>query len=244
MVATIRPAREFRFGMELEAIAGPERFPLGSRGTDHGGRVWEYRTRPVTLRDWAAARPELERFWGQVRVDPRGNPPTGLHVHVEVPEEVRTDQVLLKRFFARLARLWEKVEAGLVGRYRSREREQWTARWDESHRETLAAAIRAGNLATDRYRSLNFASFGEHGTVEFRLWDATGSLEEAEERVALCLALVWVAAAGCGRRTAHVPVAPEIREAVTVGRALLAEMRRSALRRGQENTADGLSQSP
>lgn len=244
MVAAIRPAREFRFGVELEAVAGPERFPLGSRGTDHGGRIWEYRTHPVTVRDWAAARPELECFWAQVRVDPRGDPPTGLHVHVEVLEEVRADRLLLKHFFARLARLWEKVEAGLVGRYRSRERERWTARWDEAHREALTAAIRAGNLATDRYRSLNFASFGEHGTVEFRLWDATGSLEEAEERVALCLALVWVAAAGCGRKTAHVSATREVQQAVTVGRALLAEMRRSALRRGQENTADGLSQSP
>lgn len=224
-MVTIRPARELRFGVELEAVAGPEHFPLGSRGTDHGGQVWEYRTRPVTVRDWAAARPELGHFWAQVQVDPRGDPPTGLHVHVEVPEEVRADQVLLKHFFARLARLWEKVEAGLVGRYRSRERERWTAYWDEPHKEVLVAAIRRGDLAVDRHRSLNFASFGEHGTVEFRLWDATDCLEEVEERVALCLALVWVAAAGCGRKTAHVPVVRELRQAVAVGRALLAEMR-------------------
>lgn len=74
-----------RFGLEVEAVSGPAGCPFGTRGTDHGGAVYEYRFRPMTLKEWAENRESLREFFSALKVDPNGEPPTGLHVHVNRP---------------------------------------------------------------------------------------------------------------------------------------------------------------
>ncbi|SMB96343.1 Putative amidoligase enzyme [Thermanaeromonas toyohensis ToBE] len=212
-----------RFGVEVEALDGPVECPLGRRGTDHGGRVYEYRLGPLTLSDWRAHREELSRFWSQLVVDPSGDPPTGLHVHVEMPPEVRDAGLTEKQFFARLARLWEWCEGPLVV-FRNSARSRYASSWDEEFKQKVAGAVREGLYGVNRYHTLNLAAYPEHGTVEFRLWDATSSFEEAEERAVLCLAVVWVAAVGCGERT-HRSAVEETRDIVNAGRRALALLR-------------------
>lgn len=185
------------FGLEIEAVSGPVSCPLGTRGTDHGGAVYEYRLGPITLRDWLENRAALREFFGSIAIDPCGDPPTGLHVHVEVPPEARG-----KQFFARLARLWAAAEKDILAASPVvPAREEYARPWSIEHCENIVNAVRGENFrGLDRYRTLNLASFPEHGTAEFRLWNGTADFAVAEEIVAFCLAVVWVAAAGCGAK--------------------------------------------
>lgn len=214
---------DMRFGVEVEALEGPAQCPLGRHGTDHGGRVHEYRLGPLTLNDWQARRGELLRFWSRLVVDPSGDPPTGLHVHVEVPRTVRDAGLKEKQFFARLARLWEYCERPLAV-FRDTARSRYASAWDEGFKQEVAAAIREGSYMLNRYHTLNLAAYPEHGTVEFRLWDATNCFEEAEERIVLCLAVVRTAAASCGERTCK-RVVEEVLDAVRTGRRALRLLR-------------------
>jgi hypothetical protein len=215
-----------RFGLEVEALSGPAECPFGTRGMDHGGAVHEYRFRPMTLKEWAENRESLRKFFSALTVDPDGSPPTGLHVHVEVPPAVRG-----KQFFARLARLWAAVEEDLkkekpVSAARKKYAREWFGNCGD-----IAGAVQTGDYCClDRYRTLNLASYPEHGTVEFRLWNGTNDFGEAEEIVSFCLAVVWTAAAGCGKKTAGIPVEKEKKLAYTAGRKIF-----EALTKGDKN---------
>lgn len=217
----VSPLHRTRFGLEIEAYEGPEEFPLGQRGTDHGGAIWEYRTQPITLQDWLAARNEMQKFFERIEVNPRGDPPTGLHIHVEVPPDIQGNKVLLQHFLARLARLWEAIEKPLITHYQSTERQHYAAEWSEESKQEIAEAIRTGGVPSNRYLSLNYRAYPEHGTVEFRIWDGTGSFQAVEERIALCLSLVWRAAIGCGQKTKDIPVSMEVQQVVKLGQSLL-----------------------
>lgn len=208
--------QSLRFGLEVEALSGPAECPFGIRGTDHGGAVYEYRFRPVTLKEWVENRESLREFFSALKVDPNGEPPTGLHVHVEVPPAVQG-----KQFFARLARLWAAVEEDLQKEKPvSAARKKYARKWSDNYCD-VADAVRTGNYCClNRYRTLNLASFPEHGTVEFRLWNGTNDFNEVEEIVSFCLAVVWTAAAGCGKKTAGVSVEKEKKLAYTAGRKI------------------------
>jgi len=212
-----------RFGLEIEAVSGPANCPLGVRGTDYGGAIYEYRTRPVTLKEWVENRELLRELFSALIIDPDGDPPTGLHVHVEVPQEARG-----KQFFARLARLWAALEDDLQkAKPVSFIREKYAKSWSNSHSEAVANAVQKSEYGClDRYRTLNLASYPEFGTVEFRLWNGTNDFDEVEEIVSFCLAVVWVAAAGCGKKTAQSPVDKERELAVRAGRKILEVIRK------------------
>ncbi|MGB9825257.1 MAG: hypothetical protein ACPLRU_01175 [Desulfofundulus sp.] len=208
---------QMRFGMEVEAVSGPEACPLGTRGTDHGGAVLEYRLGPVTLPEWSGHRAALRKFFSAVTVNPGGDPPTGLHIHVEIPPEYRNRQ-----FFARLSRLWAAMEKDILAvRPVAAARRTYASEWTESHCSAIASAIRDMEFHLDRRRTLNLASVHSHGTVEFRLWDGTNDFAAVEEFLALSLSTVWVAAAGCGRETSRVPVEREKEMAFCLGKKLV-----------------------
>ncbi|WP_131821650.1 amidoligase family protein [Desulfofundulus australicus] len=203
-----------RFGMEVEAVSGPEACPLGARGTDHGGAVLEYRLGPVTLLEWSKHRAALRKFFSAITVNPEGNPPTGLHIHVEVPHEHRN-----KQFFARLSRLWAAMEKDILAvRPVAVARRIYASEWTESHCFAVASAIRDMEFCLDRRRTLNLASIHFHGTVEFRLWNGTNDFAAVEEFLALCLSIVWVVVAGCGRETARIPVEREKELVIRLGK--------------------------
>ncbi|AEG14344.1 hypothetical protein Desku_0737 [Desulfofundulus kuznetsovii DSM 6115] len=206
-----------RFGMEVEAVSGPEACPLGTRGTDHGGAVLEYRLGPATLPEWSKYRTALRKFFSAITVDPEGNPPTGLHIHVEVPPEHRN-----KQFFARLSRLWAAMEKDIVAVLPvAAARKVYASEWTESYCSAVTAAVRDMEFRLDRRRTLNLASIHFHGTVEFRLWNGTNDFAAVEEFLALSLSTIWVAAAGCGRETSRMPVEREKEMAFRLGKKLV-----------------------
>lgn len=61
--------QNLHFGLEVEALSGPAECPFGTRGTDHGGAVHEYRFRPLTLKEWAENRESLREFFSTLKVD-------------------------------------------------------------------------------------------------------------------------------------------------------------------------------
>lgn len=209
--------KKIRFGIEVEALSGPADCPLGVRGTDHGGAVYEYRLRPLTLKEWAENRESLREFFSVLKVDPDGEPPTGLHVHVEVPPTVQG-----KQFFARLARLWAAVEKDLQEEKPvAAARRRYAQKWSDNYCEDVANAVRKSDYrGLGRYHTLNLASFPKYGTVEFRIWNGTNDFNEIEEIVSFCLAVVWTAAVGCGKKTAEIPVEREKKLAYVTGRKI------------------------
>ena len=159
--------------------------------SEHCG--WEY-VSPVfslfgeSMPNWN----QLFRWVRNLEVDPNGNPPTGLHIHVGIDNITNNPIPLLER----VAQIWEEVEEEYCNIADvTEEREEWAGTC--AHRMgTIKEILREGKdvnyhlRGLDRYVSLNFAAYPKHSTVEFRLWNGTDNPTYLRYAILYSIALV------------------------------------------------------
>ena len=113
----------------------------------------------------------------------KGNDSTGMHVHISVKPEY-TDLLMSGHFalwFQHKLRL-DKQSAGKLAR--------WDNEYCEPHKSLRAAndeAIKTDDSYRERYRTVNFEAFQEHGTFEFRSWKTPHTAREAKRIVKFCV---------------------------------------------------------
>lgn len=208
-----------RFGVELELVGLDPRTAacvvadcLGS-GPGARGRSWqvvsdrsvpdgfELRSPPLTYPELCALEAivaDLRRAGARCAADR-----AGMHVHVDA-RRLSAEQM------GALSSLWAAVEPALrcllavhprrsLHYCRPLGEPQWRAgeRSTDDLRDAWSDRTVPGGETTERYRSLNFRSLREYGTVEFRIFTATTTA--AALRACVTIALAFVARARDGR---------------------------------------------
>jgi len=144
------------------------------------------------IRDYGTFLDEAYNIIQEMEFDSYTSDPTGMHIHVGIVDVFDNPPAVLSR----LADVWEVIEYTVVhdiactSEYRESYCKEWQYKNSYVDSEYVKDKIKDGNMSFNRYATLNYDAYQEHGTVEFRLWNSPNNIRDVMTAVEVSTAVV------------------------------------------------------